>query len=239
MNPDTSAKLLELNREFYQKFARSFSATRVRLQPGVLSILKNIPREVRILDVGCGNGALLRELIRCGYSGHYTGIDFSETLIEEASQSVGESLEAVFYLRDLADPDWVIGLTPPFDRIFAFAVLHHLPGSDLRRQVLFQVAELLNPGGRFIHSNWRFLSSPKLRARMQSWEQIDLKLEDVEPGDCLLDWRRDGYGLRYVHYFTREELSTLAVECGFTVEETFYSDGAGGRLGLYQIWVRL
>jgi hypothetical protein len=51
-----------------------------------------------------------------------------------------------------------------------------------------------------------------------------------------MDWRRDGEGIRYVHHFSEPELSALAEQAGFQVEETFYSDGETGTLGLYQIW---
>jgi hypothetical protein len=58
----------------------------------------------------------------------------------------------------------------------------------------------------------------------------------MDPGDALLDWRSGGLGLRYVHHFTPDELSDLARDAGFSLEETFWSDGEGGRLGLYQVW---
>jgi hypothetical protein len=83
------------------------------------------------------------------------------------------------------------------------------------------------------------MNSPRLRARIRPWKTIDLSDDEVEPGDYLLDWRRGGYGLRYVHHFDEGELSILADEAGFEVRETFYSDGENSRLGLYQVWERL
>lgn len=49
-------------------------------------------------------------------------------------------------------------------------------------------------------------------------------------------WRRGGDGLRHVHHFNEAELGELASASGFRAAETFYSDGEGGRLRLYQIW---
>ena len=95
---------------------------------------------------------------------------------------------------------------------------------------------LLAPGGKFVHSEWQFLNSEKLTARIQPWERVNLTAADVDPGDTLLDWRSDGNGLRYVHHFSAQELLTLAAESGFRVVESFLSDGANGRLGLYQTW---
>jgi hypothetical protein len=60
--------------------------------------------------------------------------------------------------------------------------------------------------------------------------------EQVDVGDYLLDWRQGGYGLRYVHYFDEVELVELAQLSGYRILESFYSDGKGGRLSLYQTW---
>ena len=72
--------------------------------------------------------------------------------------------------------------------------------------------------------------------RLFPGEKIGIKESDVDPGDFLLDWRRGGFGLRYVHHFSEDELNMLAAESGFRVVESFHSDGITGDLGLYQIW---
>ena len=98
------------------------------------------------------------------------------------------------------------------------------------------VKKLLKPNGKFILSNWQFLNSEKLKARIQPWSRIGLSDEDVDAGDYLLDWRSGGEGLRYAHHFSAEELLGLAEQVGFKVEAEFLSDGENGRLGLYQVW---
>ena len=237
-------RLLELNYQFYQTFAGQFSDTRQRLQPGVNHILDTIPHKARILDIGCGNGELWRQLALRGFRGQYVGLDFSSELIEiakTATSTVSTRSSAVspptFQQEDLAHEEWHANLPPgKFDLVLAFAVLHHMPGEGLRLGVLQKVRRLLTGAGRFHHSEWQFLKSPRLRKRIQPWEAIGLVAEDVESGDYLLDWRRGGYGLRYVHHFSEDELEALAHQCGFKIIETFYSDGEGGRLGLYQTW---
>jgi SAM-dependent methyltransferase len=128
------------------------------------------------------------------------------------------------------------GAGKAYDYVLAFAALHHIPGQERRLNILRHVAGLLHPGGRFIHSHWQFLNSPRLAARLQPWERIGLEPADVDPGDYLLDWRAGGEGLRYVHHFSEAELAALAAETGFTLLDSFYSDGEGGKLGLYQVW---
>ena len=242
MDDATRARLLEINREFYQAFAGPFSATRQRLQPGVQRVVEGLPLAGRILDLGCGNGELAQALIRRGQSGLYVGLDFSAGLLEIAQAGVAAEagLECRFVAADLAAPDWAVGLpgeaAAGFDTILAFAVLHHLPGADLHLGLLRQVRLLLAPGGQFIHSNWQFLNSTRLRARILPWGAAGLSEAQVEPGDYLLDWRQGGSGLRYAHHFSTEELQSLAEATGFSVRDSFLSDGQGGQLGLYQVW---
>ncbi len=235
MNPTTLSHLLDLNRQFYQTFAIPFSATRQRLQPGVLRILDQISPEDSLLDLGCGNGELARELARCGHAGSYTGLDFSTTLLEQVAAD--QPAHFNFVQADLTSRDWDFPLAENrYDVILLFAVLHHIPGNELRSQILSKVKFLLAPGGHFIHSHWQFLNSPRLASRIQPWEAIGLSASKVDPGDYLLDWRHGGQGLRYVHHFSETELAELADLAGFEVAESFLSDGENQHLGLYQVW---
>ncbi|HKJ26526.1 MAG TPA: class I SAM-dependent methyltransferase, partial [Anaerolineales bacterium] len=204
MRPDTAHQLLKLNHQFYQTFAKEFSDTRQRLQPGVVKVVSALPHTARLLDLGCGNGYLADYIMRQGHTGPYIGMDMSEDLIEIAR---GLRLSnAQFMVGDLADPKWEKTIPHrPFDYIFCFAVLHHIPGHKLRIDFFKKVYELLAPDGCFIQSNWQFLNSERLRERIQPWSRIGLRDQDVDENDYLLDWRRGGEGLRYVHYYTSKE----------------------------------
>lgn len=241
MNPDTVNLLIALNHQFYQTFAAQFSATRTRLQPGVQRILTGIPTRASILDLGCGNGELYRALRLAGRQGLYVGLDFSADLLHIASDSARTDLvedpNAVFLQADLSNESWHTALpATKFDYILAFASLHHLPSQQLHLRILAKIKDLLSHQGIFIHSAWQFLNSAKLKARIQPWEKVGLAAQDVEQNDYLLDWRRGGDGLRYVHHFSESELQSLANQSGFEIVETFLSDGEGGKLGLYQVW---
>jgi len=253
----TVSFLLDLNRQFYQQFGAAFAATRQRIQPGVARLLGQVPLEGRWLDIGCGNGELSRDLRRRGFTGQYVGLDFSKEMLEAASailhppapspsheeRAGGEVAPYQFRLADLSNPLWPDPFPPAsFDIALAFAVLHHLPDADLRRQTLARLRRLLPPGALFFHSEWQFHNSPRLLARILPWETVGLSAGDVDEGDCLLDWRYalpgqvEQTGLRYVHRFDLPELAQLAAGSGFEIVETFESDGQGGRLGLYQAW---
>jgi tRNA (uracil-5-)-methyltransferase TRM9 len=239
MKKKTVARLLALNKQFYQTFGHEFSSTRLRLQPGVLRMLDSLAGNESILDLGCGNGEIARELMRRGHRGRYTGVDLSPTLLEVARHG-WEDAPATFLCADLASADWdkeiVASQLQPFDMVTAFATLHHIPGQEMRIILLDKVHALLKTGGRFVHSEWQFMNSEKLKKRIQPWREAGIASEDVDDGDALLDWRSGGRGLRYVHHFNEAELQVLAGASHFRVGVTFYSDGADGRLGLYQVW---
>ena len=245
MNSTVAARLIELNQDFYTRFGDSFSATRHRIQPGVRRVLEMLNGDEDILDLGCGNGWFARELAEGGHRGAYLGVDFSLPLLRDA-ESNAEGFSAKFIQIDLTalrDSSFIPHFSS-FDLITSFATLHHIPSRELRLDILKTVHQLLKPDGLFIHSNWQFLNSEKLKARIQPWEVAAIsqpalsgvEVSDVDAGDYLLDWRSGGKGLRYVHHFDETELQGLAQAAGFQVRDVFYSDGETGNLGLYQIW---
>lgn len=237
MNSSTAARLVEINREFYNRFGDAFSATRRRTQPGVRRVLNMLSGDESILDLGCGNGEFARELSKRGHRGPYLGVDFSLPLLRDAEAQPG-AMSAKFVQVDLSQlaNSEVLMESGKWGVVTAFAVLHHIPSTEVRLDILRTVRELLAEDGRFIHSSWQFLNSEKLKARIKPWEEAAIPASAVDAGDYLLDWRSGGEGLRYVHHFTESELSELAKATGFRVQDTFYSDGQSGDLGLYQVW---
>ncbi len=147
-------KLLQLNAEFYQTFASQFSDTRQRIQPGVRMILDSMDPSSRILDLGCGNGELARELVQREFDGQYVGLDFSNALLNAAREGVAGIENFNFIQGNLADPGWqslvisgksrvegqklsaVSGQRSNYDIILSFAALHHLPGREIHLQNL-------------------------------------------------------------------------------------------------------
>ena len=246
MDSSTAERLIELNRDFYDRFGSSFSATRQRIQPGVRRVLGMLNGDESILDLGCGNGELARELAKRGQRGSYLGVDFSRPLLRDAelppegvAVAPWRHFSARFVQADLAQLSVFsdqLSIAGGWSVVTAFAVLHHIPSHELRLSILRIVRRLLKDDGLFIHSHWQLLNSEKLKARIQPWEAAEIPSSAVDAGDYLLDWRNGGNGLRYVHHFGEQELDELAKASGFHVIDAFYSDGDGGRLGLYQNW---
>lgn len=246
MKPEISRQLLEINRRFYSEFGEAFSATRQRIQPGVRRILDSIPPAPPSdwLDLGCGSGALGVQWAASGHTGSYTGVDFSEVLLNDARTVTkglaSDSLRIEYRYADLTDPAGLSAFPDAsMDGCTAFASLHHIPGSTQHARIFAEAFRILRPGGCFTLSVWQFQNSAKLMQRVQPWSLAGLDPSELDPGDTLLDWRyalpsnEERHGLRYVHLFSAAELSELGERTGFQPTDPFLSDGAGGNLALY------
>lgn len=102
---------------------------------GVVTLLDPQPGE-RILDLGCGDGVLTRELAQAG--ARVVGVDASLAQVQAASAA---GLSA-FVGRAEA-----LAFRKPFDAVFSNAALHWIKRPDA---LLEGVRAALGPGGRFV-----------------------------------------------------------------------------------------
>ncbi len=240
MRADVIAQLKELNRQFYDEFAVVFADSRGRTEPGLARILAQVKPGARVLDLGCGHGRMATLLPRdCVY----VGVDFSAAMLALARQSVAETdgarVAPHFVSADLLDPAWAMRISQthpsPFDWVLLRAVLHHIPGYINRVAILTRAAMLLAPDGHLAMANWLFLNIPRLRRRVLPWDTIGLTPEDVEEGDYLLDWRREGHGLRYVHLVDEAETRALVRASAMEIRTLYRADGHTNDLTLYAL----
>lgn len=238
MDEKIAQRLLALNRQFYDEFADPFAESRGLEQPGLLRALDFLPATGRLLDVGCGNGRLAHVLASANRSVDYLGIDSSVRLLEIARRQAASlrSVQAEFLTVDVTDPGW-ISLLPggKFQAVAVFALLHHLPGWQSRRDLLAASRLLLDAGGAIVVSVWQFMSEARLKRKTVPWSSIGLSDEQVEPGDFLLDWRRGGSGLRYCHLVDESELAALAQAAGLVLTDVYYADGRSQKLNLFGV----
>lgn len=234
MRDEIITMLQNLNRDFYNQFAESFARSRAPSEPGLENIIDCIDAGDRVLDLGCGQGRLAL-LLPEGVN--YTGMDYSTEMLVVARKAVSDrELDANFVLGNLMDDDWPAQVTrTPYDCIFLRAVLHHIPSYAHRIRLLKHAADTLSAGGLLVIANWQFLNIPRLKKRLIPWDQLKIAPEDVEPGDYLLDWQRDGYGIRYVHLVDDAETRQLARDAGLHVLQIYYADGHTNNLTLYAI----
>jgi len=265
MNESVRQRLLAINREFYEQFGASFSGTRFGAQPGWDRIIHYFPRPGAVLDLGCGNGRLalflekefqgLADLETLDVRGpgteedhadprspisgpaiRYVGLEGSAALLTIAREKTAHlaSVSTEFFQTDLSSDAWRRA-SGAFDVVTALAVLHHIPGFEARQRFVLAAGQCLKPGGVLILSNWRFVQNPRMQRKLLPWSAAGLSEADVEPGDFLLDWKKDGVGMRYAHQLDESEVEDLATAAGLKVAIQFRADGKEGDLSLYSV----
>lgn len=105
------------------------------LASGVVELLAPMAGE-RILDLGCGDGALTEKLVTAGAT--VVGVDASADMVAAAR---GRGLDA--HVMD----GQALSFAREFDAVFSNAALHWMPDGAA---VIAGVARALRPGGRFV-----------------------------------------------------------------------------------------
>jgi ubiquinone biosynthesis O-methyltransferase len=146
----------------------------------VISLLDAKPNEL-ILDVGCGSGRDLIQLVKMGCK--CIGIDFSGKMIEESRKELSKNGITAVELEigdatNLRFPDRM------FDKVFASEVLEHIPNYN---KAISEMARVLKPAGylvvttpnrRSIYGFDRYVIREKLLGRKwphpyDSWKIFD------------------------------------------------------------------
>ncbi|HNW96357.1 MAG TPA: class I SAM-dependent methyltransferase [Candidatus Paceibacterota bacterium] len=206
MRQKRAEKLLSDVKADYNRIAGHFSKTRTYFWPDAKFLLDYIKEDDLVLDLGCGNGRAFREIKERG--AQYIGVDFSEELIKEAKDIHSEADFRVANALQLPFAD------DYFDKIYCFAVLHHIPSKQLRQEFMEEAQRVLKPGGLLILTVWDLWSNS--RAKKILFQNRLKKLffaSSLGWNDVFYLWK-DANGKilvkRYVHMFKKGELLKLA-----------------------------
>ena len=99
----------------------------------------------RALELGCGTGFFLLNLIQAGVARRGSVTDLSPGMVKVATRN-GQSLGLDIDGR-VADAEGIPYDDDTFDLVVGHAVLHHIPDVELS---LREVVRVLKPGGRFV-----------------------------------------------------------------------------------------
>lgn len=195
MTRATVRALCQLNTEFYERNAASFSRTRTAPWEGWRRCMAacgfddsdgaalDQPVDVQIadsvLDIACGN---LR--FEAFLANTYPHIDWSFFAVDNCEPLVASGQEDIAKKVHFTCEDIVINLleglpavepanipafaaATPFDLVVSFGFLHHIPSFDLRQQFLLEALSQVKPGGYLVVSFWQFLNDPAKRAKIE------------------------------------------------------------------------
>ena len=102
----------------------------------------------RILEIGCGDGALAQRLTQAFPAASYVGIDPAPS----AGRLYRGRSDGVSFLSTTSG-ELARTAPEPYDLVVICDVLHHIPGGG-RTGVLQDAADLTAPGGRIVVKEW-------------------------------------------------------------------------------------
>ncbi|MBI5558891.1 MAG: class I SAM-dependent methyltransferase [Deltaproteobacteria bacterium] len=128
------------------------------------------PRPTRILDLGCGDGALGRLLLDAHPSAQIFFADFSEPMLEALRKRIAGKRRGAIIQVDFATPAWTkeFAAQIPFDVIVSGFAIHHQP--DERKKELYgEIFGLLSAGGVFLNLEHVSSATPAAGALFDSF----------------------------------------------------------------------
>lgn len=112
-------------------------------------VLAKLPKAARILEIGCGNGFVLKGLYEMGYKNVF-GIEPSIDAVRKADKSIKDRIITDIFRSGIFEPQ-------TFDFIFFFQTLDHIQDPNRLLNLCYQ---LLIPGGYILAFNHDVESIP-------------------------------------------------------------------------------
>ncbi len=239
-------QLNQLNRDFYQKIAESFSATREQPWPGwewlVDADRETLASATVIADVGCGNGRFGNFIApHLRQADKYIGFDTNPRLLQFARNRVTNIFTTVsFQESDVFQDDLEVMAGNDVNIVAAFGIFHHLATTATRLRFLRSLSSIVgqNRSNSIWLSTWQFTQNTPLLARAVTPASIGMIAspdDEWTENDYILDWNRGGHAYRYCHLVTIEEMTHLCKGAGLAVIKTHQPESGSDKDNLYYL----
>ncbi len=169
----------------------------------------------RVLDLGCGNGRFYEVFKEKEVE--YFGVDNSEELIKIAKKKYPDAKFQVADALSLPFPDNF------FDKIYAIALLHHIPSEELRLKILREARRVLKEKGILVITVWNLWQKRKTKKLIFKYSVSKLfggmknfpEISKLDFKDILMEWQ--GVENCYFHCFTKKELEKLVKKASLNI----------------------
>jgi len=226
MQKRKAQEIVRQMRQIYNTAAREWDVSRNAPSGIKMKLIRGVKKEMRVLDLGCGNGLMAGAIMNRG--GHYTGVDISGKLIALCKKRFAlyiKTKQAEFVIANAVKLPFKNNF---FDFAVSIAVMHHIPSADFRLKFLQELYRVLKPGATVKIDNWN-LHENWGRKKFKIDEQLKNTPAGHDYGDVYVSWKATrGKDLpRFIHVFSDRELKDLARMAGFKKIKIEYFNRAG------------
>ncbi len=197
--------------------------------------LRDLPYD-RALELGCGSGFFLLNLIQAGVARRGSVTDLSPGMVKVATRN-GENLGLEIDGR-VADAEGIPYDDDTFDLVVGHAVLHHIPDVELS---LREVVRVLKPGGRFVFAGepsnvgenyarplstltWKAVTNVTRLPGLSSWRRPQAELDESSRAAAL-------EAIVDLHTFAPGDLERMARNAGAIEVSTATTEFTAAMLG--------
>lgn len=192
----------------YNKIATAFSNTRSKPWNWIQDFLKSLPNESSILDIGCGNGRNMTNVME-GQNHQFKGVDSCQEFVGIANKNGKDVVLSDMCQLPFEDNS--------FDAILSIASFHHLSIPERREKGLKEMRRILKPGGKILMSVWS-ITQPENSKNYGKFVY----------GPNIVPWKNK-YGVvegeRYYYIFQIKELTDLILDEDFNITNWTWNYG--------------
>jgi SAM-dependent methyltransferase len=130
------------------------------------------PKEMKVLEIGCGAGRVTRAL--AGLFGEVYGVDISGEMIARAKKALADRPNAHVFQNSGSD----LAVLGDIEIDFAFSsiVFQHIPSREVIENYVREVHRLMRPGGLF---KFQVQGVPSIEAKLDSWLGVSFSDEQA------------------------------------------------------------
>ncbi|MDW5564131.1 MAG: methyltransferase domain-containing protein [Methanomassiliicoccus sp.] len=166
---DIRARFAEGSTSYDGRITRIIPRYSEMLDALISSVMPRWNRMPRVLDIGCGTGALSAAVLRSRPEAELTCLDMTKEMLDIARQRLSGHDNVGYVVADIHD----FQLDGPYDAVVSSLALHHIGSDEEKKAIYRKVFDALRSGGCFYNADLVLASNDDLQeVYMAKWKEF-------------------------------------------------------------------